>query len=748
MGRKASIGKILAEWTQQILKEKELAGKIGVKAEDVADILKIHRSNVSHYLNCLVKEEKAIKIIGRPVYFLDRISVEKKMNRMLRPDELIVEDLNIINYCDKEGRKEISKIKNPSLQSIFNSLMGYNISLAQQIEQAKAAILYPPNGLHTLIIGPTGVGKSLFAQKMYEFAKEIKAIKPEMNFIVFNCADYSSNPQLLFSQLFGHVKGAFTGADADRTGLVEIADGSILFLDEIHRLPPEGQETLFNLMDHGTFRRLGETKQVRKAQVRIIGATTINPDTVLLQTFLRRIPLTIYIPALSERPFIERMTFIERLFCEESKKFEMPIRVEPQIIYALLLYDCPWNIGQLKSDIQMICALAYVEFSISEEKEITISSRHAKIQLKNYTNMFIEYHDLFRKVIYEEEKWCRFDNRNIRNYDLKFYSYEKENEFLYDQEQAMDFINQSIYSNKQDNDIENLMSYYSFLRSIVKNKERAHKVFSEVISEGIFKLTDYALKKIGEVNDIPIDKQLSFIVLSIHLHFVIKRVGLGINLKNLGLENVKENIPRHYSVAKTIANILYEKVNKDISEEEISYMAFIIKTVQGWKGEEVSKVGIVVNCKDDRTKQMIKVAQSLLDTDHGVGLELPNNEKSTEYKQMIQEAIMKADEGKGVLFLCENPIVKDYLNDVVRKKGIKVKMIYRVSTAIVVEAIRLALQPVEDLDSIAKSLGKMIPGGSSLEFSGYKNKVITDHGCTESHILLTELQKKVKKLLG
>jgi Sigma-54 interaction domain. len=67
----------------------------------------------------------------------------------------------------------------------------------------------------------------------------------ESPFIVFNCADYADNPQLLMSQLFGYVKGAFTGAESSKAGLVEKADGGILFLDEVHRLPSEGQEILF-----------------------------------------------------------------------------------------------------------------------------------------------------------------------------------------------------------------------------------------------------------------------------------------------------------------------------------------------------------------------------------------------------------------------------------------------------------------------------------------------------------------------
>ncbi|KFN90945.1 NtrC family transcriptional regulator [Tetragenococcus muriaticus PMC-11-5] len=122
-------------------------------------------------------------------------------------------------------------------------------------------MLYPPKGLHTIIFGQTGTGKSMFAECMYQFAIQIKSIAKSAPFISFNCADYAQNPQLLFGHIFGVKKGAYTGADSDSTGLLAKADGGILFLDEIHRLPPEGQEMLFSFIDKGVYRPLGESSQ-------------------------------------------------------------------------------------------------------------------------------------------------------------------------------------------------------------------------------------------------------------------------------------------------------------------------------------------------------------------------------------------------------------------------------------------------------------------------------------------------------
>jgi len=210
---------------------------------------------------------RAIKERGFDVsqYLISQMAKEIKGDNNVEPLEELSQEPNI-------NIQNVPRI--PEELSAFNRIIGFDKSLKPQIQQAKATILYPPHGLHTLILGPTGVGKSNMAEAMYEFAVETGTLQKEAPFIIFNCADYAENPQLLLSQLFGHVKGAFTGAVVSKEGLVEKADGGILFLDEVHRLPPEGQELLYFLMDKGKFRRMGETDTERTANVLIIAATT------------------------------------------------------------------------------------------------------------------------------------------------------------------------------------------------------------------------------------------------------------------------------------------------------------------------------------------------------------------------------------------------------------------------------------------------------------------------------------------
>jgi len=246
---------------------------------------------------------KAIKDSGFNVsrYLISQMAKEIRGNR-LEISEGFNQETDLTS-------QNIPKI--PEESSAFKRIIGFDGSLKPQIQQAKAAILYPPNGLHTLILGPTGVGKSNLAEAMYEFAVETGILQKDAPFIIFNCADYAENPQLLLSQLFGHVKGAYTGAVVAKEGLVEKADGGILFLDEVHRLPPEGQELLYFLIDKGKFRRMGETETERTANVMIIAATTEDIESSLLLTFRRRIPMIIELPSLATRPLIERYHMIK-----------------------------------------------------------------------------------------------------------------------------------------------------------------------------------------------------------------------------------------------------------------------------------------------------------------------------------------------------------------------------------------------------------------------------------------------------
>ena len=349
----------------------------------------ISPNNISMELNRMYSDNRVMRVRGRPVIYFAKENVERLIKKPLPSSEFASLEEFLVFLGVKAspnpsfGFPEIDA----AADSEFDSLIGSSKSLRTDIEQAKAAILYPPHGLHTLITGPTGVGKSHFAGAMFDYAKKSGRLSESAPLITFNCADYAENPQLLMSQLFGYSKGAFTGAVTSNPGLVEMADKGILFLDEIHRLHPEGQEKLFLLMDKGIFSRLGETTKTRHAEVLLVCATTESPESTMLGTFLRRIPVYIKLPSLSERSILERLQLVFFFFWGQAEKLKEKIIVDRQIISTFVHYDCPGNIGQLASDIRLTCANAYYKSLLLHRDylEIEFGNLDSNIALSLFT---------------------------------------------------------------------------------------------------------------------------------------------------------------------------------------------------------------------------------------------------------------------------------------------------------------------------------------------------------------------------
>ncbi|GEP19314.1 sigma 54-interacting transcriptional regulator [Pediococcus argentinicus] len=311
--------------------------KLGVSAKAISDELQIQRSTVSLYLNDLVRNGEALKINTRPVYFIDAAIYEKNKSNLP----------NIQKYLHKAKAKK--HITDP-----FHQLVGESDSLKGVVEQMKSAVIYPPNGMPSLLMGDSGVGKSFIAKLAYLYAKEQGYVSGE--FVTLNCAEYADNPELLSSMLFGHTKGAFTGAQDERQGLLASAQNGYLFLDEVHRLAPESQEKLFQFMDKGTYRPVGETSKVRKSNARLIFATTERNNVDFLQTFLRRIPLVIQIPSYQERTKKEKIALITSLFMKEAKLIQRNLTISSEAVCLLITQVKDGNIGKLGSIVKLACA--------------------------------------------------------------------------------------------------------------------------------------------------------------------------------------------------------------------------------------------------------------------------------------------------------------------------------------------------------------------------------------------------------
>lgn len=336
---------LIETWTKEA-EEKQVYEFERFRARVIAEHLLISRNLASQYLNELFYEEKLIKIGTHPIYFLAKSGLEE--------GEQYANLYESVEVFERDWKRRHGK------RDVFYELVGSEGSLHYAIEQCKAAVNYPGNGLGILLHGPTGSGKSLLAGKLFAYCKESGLIKEEGRFVTLNCAEYANNPDLFLTSLFGYTKGAYTGADKESKGLLALCDQGMLFLDEVHSLTPQCQEKLFLFMDRGIYHMVGDNREWYHSSVRFVFATTQAPDQALLNTLFRRIPIVIEIPSLQERPLSEKKSLICSLLREEEKKFSRPMRMSEEAYRAMLEYDFPHNVGELKNCIQVGMANAYM----------------------------------------------------------------------------------------------------------------------------------------------------------------------------------------------------------------------------------------------------------------------------------------------------------------------------------------------------------------------------------------------------
>lgn len=201
-----------------------------------------------------------------------------------------------------------------------------------------------------LIEGESGTGKELIASAFHMYGT-----RSERPFISINCAAIPQN--LIESELFGHKKGAFTGADRDKRGLVEAASGGTLFLDEIAEMPAHLQTKLLRVIQERKLRRLGDEHET-EVHFRLVSATNrdtgqaIQDGSLREDLYFRLSTIRIKVPPLRERA--EDLSLLARFFLERyGEKYGKPIKDISQAAYLFLLrHDWPGNVRELESVIE------------------------------------------------------------------------------------------------------------------------------------------------------------------------------------------------------------------------------------------------------------------------------------------------------------------------------------------------------------------------------------------------------------
>ncbi|MBP7212651.1 MAG: sigma-54-dependent Fis family transcriptional regulator [Anaerolineaceae bacterium] len=270
---------------------------------------------------------------GAQDYMVKPIDLQELGKRVQRADELV------------SMRRELNFLR--SRASLDKFIVGNNAQMKQMVELAHRA---SETSVSTLITGPTGTGKEVMARFIHENGS--RSNKP---FIDVNCP---AIPAMMFeSELFGHESGAFTGATHKRNGLMETADGGILFLDEISSMPMDLQAKFLRALEERSFRRVGGNTVI-KVDVQVVAASNRNLQEMIAKyefredLYYRLKVVNLDLPSLAERKSdIPDLVgyFLQRFNMAMGKNI---LDVNPLAMEALVNYSWPGNIRELRNAIE------------------------------------------------------------------------------------------------------------------------------------------------------------------------------------------------------------------------------------------------------------------------------------------------------------------------------------------------------------------------------------------------------------
>ena len=314
----------------------------------------------------------AYDFVTKPVN-IDELGL--KIARAIKGRQTEHENLQLRQQVDKRFGLENLIGESSAMHEIFDTI--------RQVAPSRATVL---------LTGESGTGKELIAHAIHNLSNRNKT-----RFIAFNCAAFS--PQLIESELFGHERGAFTGAIERRVGRFEQAAGGTLFLDEIGEIDSNIQVKLLRALDPGLFERVGGNQSIQ-ADVRLIAAT--NRDLAALvregkfreDLYYRLAVVQIRVPPLRERkediPLLAN-TFLKEI-CERDGKAFRPL--SPDAMEALLRYDWPGNVRELKGAIDSGVTLATSNQITVRDLPLTVQGAPGGLSLREVGNQdFVNIHD-------------------------------------------------------------------------------------------------------------------------------------------------------------------------------------------------------------------------------------------------------------------------------------------------------------------------------------------------------------------
>ena len=352
-----------------------------------------------------------------------------------------------------------------SLQALKQrfEIIGNSVGLNRAVEKAMQVA---PTDISVLITGESGVGKEVIPKIAHQLSH-----RKHSKFIAVNCGAIPEGT--IDSELFGHEKGAFTGATQTRAGYFEVADGGTIFLDEVGELPLTTQVRLLRVLENGEFIKVGSSK-VQKTNVRIVAATNVNMQEAIKKNkfredlYYRLSTVEINLPPLRKRS--EDIHLLFRKFCSDfAQKYSMPtIKLDEEAVDILTNYRWDGNIRQLKNIAEQLSVL---EENRMIKKDVLMDylpnlgdNLPAIISEKSEKSEFNNEREILYKVLFD----MKGDLNDLKKLTLELMQTSNISEFKKNNEQLINKVYQNEnYSSEKNIEIVNVENN----KSIEENKD-------------------------------------------------------------------------------------------------------------------------------------------------------------------------------------------------------------------------------------------------------------------------------------
>ena len=321
-----------------------------------------------------------------------KVSFEEDLRMLKIIASLIAQSVKLQMEVEKEREAFIEEKENLKRQLKgrykLENIIGQSDSMQEVFESVHRVA---PSMANVLLRGESGTGKELVAKAIHYMSPRLKG-----PFIKFNCASIPEG--LLESELFGHEKGAFTGAMSTRKGRFELADGGTIFLDEIGDLPLTLQPKILRVLQEKEFERVGGERTI-KVDVRLIAATSRNLEELVSSgkfredLYYRLNVIPVFLPSLRERKVdIAMLTeYFLKKYTEENRK---SVRIKPDVLDIFMNYEWPGNVRELENTIERLVVMSAGKVITKVDLPLNIRDQSIKskygIQAKDALSSTIE----------------------------------------------------------------------------------------------------------------------------------------------------------------------------------------------------------------------------------------------------------------------------------------------------------------------------------------------------------------------